>query len=153
MKAGLADTQKGMCEDKKFLEDLYEQCAKKKTEWDTECKTRAEDLLAHADTFKILDDDGALELFKKTFPSPAVLLQTEVSFEQIKQQALSMISSQGNYQIDLIGLFLRGKKVSLQIVAKRDATVGLFGKELVDDGDKKDICEMQVDKNVCLSFV
>ena len=86
MKAGLADTQKGMREDRKILEDMYEQCAKKETEWDTECKARAEDLLAHADTFKILDDDGALELAKETFPSPAFLLQTEVSFEQIQQQ-------------------------------------------------------------------
>ena len=82
MKVDRADTQKDMPEDNKFFKDMYEQCATKEMEWHIRCKTRAEELLARADIFKILYDDGALELFKRTFPSPAALLQTKVSSEQ-----------------------------------------------------------------------
>jgi len=147
MKADLTDSQKDMLEDKKFLGDMDEQCATKEKEWDIRCKTRTEELLALADTIKILNDDDALELFKKTLPSSAALLQTKVSFEQTRRQALSALSVHGNYQIDLIGLALRGKKVSFEKVIKMvDDMVVLLGKEQVDDDDKKEMCEMQIDK-------
>jgi len=49
MKADLSDTAQDMLEDKKFLEDMDEQCASKKKEWDIRCKTRTEELLARCD--------------------------------------------------------------------------------------------------------
>merc|ERR1719321_888368 len=91
MKADLSDTEQDMIEDKKFLGDMDEQCATKQKEWDIRCKTRTEELLALSDTIKILNDDDALELFKKTLPAPA-LLQTKVSSEQTRRQALTVLS-------------------------------------------------------------
>merc|ERR1719346_924592 len=68
MKNDLGDTQEALVEDKKFLANLEENCEKKKKEWEVIVKTRAEELAALADTIKVLNDDDALELFKKTLP-------------------------------------------------------------------------------------
>ena len=68
MKEDLDDTAKAMLEDKKFLAELEKGCATKQGVWDERCKTRTEELLALADTIKMLNDDDALELFKKTLP-------------------------------------------------------------------------------------
>ena len=55
-----------MIEDQKFLADLDKNCAQKKEEYAARVATRNEELLALADTIKILNDDDALEIFKKT---------------------------------------------------------------------------------------
>merc|ERR1719408_554127 len=73
LKEDLEDTKTSLEEDKKFLEDLEKNCATKKAEWAERCKTRADELLALADTIRILNDDDALELFKKTLPSPSLM--------------------------------------------------------------------------------
>jgi len=146
MKADLSDTEQDMLEDKKFLGDMDEQCASKKKEWDIRCKTRTEELLALGDTIKILNDDDALELFKKTLPAPA-LLQTKISADQTRRQALSLLSGHVDYQIDLIGLALRGKKVSfVKVIAMIDDMVVLLGKEQADDDNKRELCQLQLDK-------
>merc|ERR1719199_612181 len=72
----LEDTKEDLAESKKFLADLDVNCANKKKEWSMYQKMQGEELLALADTIKILNDDDALELFKKTLPgSAASLLQ------------------------------------------------------------------------------
>merc|ERR1719421_158892 len=68
MKEDLDDTAKALLEDKKFLADLDKNCALKTKEHEENMKMRGEELLALSDTIKILNDDDALELFKKTLP-------------------------------------------------------------------------------------
>merc|ERR1719188_2532894 len=85
LKEDLDDTSKALVDDKKFAADLDKNCATKKQEWEVRSKTRTEELLALADTIKLLNDDDALELFKKSLPS-ATLLQTKVSSEAVRQQ-------------------------------------------------------------------
>merc|ERR550514_1114147 len=68
MKADLGDTQESLLDDKKFAAELEKNCATKEAEWAEVCKTRSEEILALADTIKILNDDDALEMFKKTLP-------------------------------------------------------------------------------------
>merc|ERR1719377_14131 len=81
MKEDLDDTSKALAEDKKFLADLDKNCAIKTEEHAANMKLRGEELLALADTIKILNDDDALELFKKTLPSPsASFMQLQVTF-------------------------------------------------------------------------
>merc|ERR1719429_650492 len=77
MKEDLADTQATLAEDKTFLAELEKSCATKTAEWKERSKTRADELVALADTIKVLNDDDALELFKKTLPSPSSLLQVQ----------------------------------------------------------------------------
>merc|ERR1719434_676339 len=72
-KEDLDDTSKALAEDEQFLKDLESDCKTKDEEWATRCKIRAEELLAIADTIKILNDDDALDLFKKTLPTPSLL--------------------------------------------------------------------------------
>merc|ERR1719247_1349194 len=75
MKNDLSDSEAGLLEDKKFLVDMDKNCELKTKEWDERSKTRSDELLAIADTIKILNDDDALELFKKTLPSAASFVQ------------------------------------------------------------------------------
>merc|ERR1719421_2356431 len=79
MKEDLDDTQKALLEDQKFLGDLKKNCATKADEHAANMKLRSEELLALADTIKILNDDDALELFKKTLPGSASFLQLQVT--------------------------------------------------------------------------
>merc|ERR1719313_1686021 len=81
MKEDLDDTSKALLEDKKFLADLEKNCATKTKEHEANMKLRSEELLALADTIKILNDDDALELFKKTLPAgaSASLIQMKVN--------------------------------------------------------------------------
>jgi chromosome segregation ATPase len=147
MKGDLSDTQQDMLEDKKFLEGMDEQCAAKKKEWEERCKMRTEELLALSDTIKILNDDDALELFKKTLPAGSALLQTKLNTEQSRKQAITLLAAHKGYHLDLISMALRGKKVSFDKVIKMiDDMVALLGKEQADDDSKKEMCEMQIDK-------
>merc|ERR1719265_1501054 len=75
MKNDLGDTAEALAEDKKFLADLEKNCATKEAEWETVVKTRNEELLALADTIKVLNDDDSLELFKKTLPGAASFVE------------------------------------------------------------------------------
>merc|ERR1719321_1889357 len=77
MKEDVEDTVEALAEDKKFLADLEKNCAAKTKDWEYRSKMRSEEIIAIAETIKILNDDDALELFKKTLPSPS-LLQTRV---------------------------------------------------------------------------
>merc|ERR1740115_365731 len=147
MKGDLSDTAQSMIEDKKFLADLDKTCKTKQAEWDEICKIRNEELLALADTIKMLNDDDALEMFKKTLPGASVLLQTKVTSEEVRKQALEALSGQHSVGLDLISLSLRGKKVNFDKVIKMvDDMVALLKKEQQDDDDKKEMCEMQLDK-------
>merc|ERR1719162_1715566 len=76
----LDDTTEDLAESKKFFADLDINCANKKKEWSLYQKMQGEERIALADTIKILNDEDALELFKKTLPgSSASLLQVSVS--------------------------------------------------------------------------
>merc|ERR1719160_684343 len=85
LKEDLDDTTAAFMDDQKFLADLKKNCATKEKEWAERQKTRQEELLAIADTIKILNDDDALELFKKTLPS-ASFLQVQVTSKEVLQK-------------------------------------------------------------------
>merc|ERR1719305_522489 len=89
LKEDLDDTTKALAEDKKFLADLEKNCATKTEEHQANMKLRGEELLALADTIKILNDDDALELFKKTLPSPAAsFMELQVTAKEQQRRAL-----------------------------------------------------------------
>merc|ERR1719335_337813 len=75
MKIELEDTQAALDEDKAFLADMEANCDTKSKEWDTIVKTRSEEIVAISETIKILNDDDALELFKKAIPTAASFVQ------------------------------------------------------------------------------
>jgi septal ring factor EnvC (AmiA/AmiB activator) len=148
MKEDLEDTKDSLAEDKQFLADLDKSCSTKQAEWDTRCKLRTEEMLAIADTIKILNDDDALELFKKTLPGSASLLQVKVTSKEMKQMALATLQHvKGSVGVDLISLALKGKKVSMEKVIKMvDDMVVLLGDEQKADEAKKEQCEKDIDE-------
>jgi peptidoglycan hydrolase CwlO-like protein len=148
LKEDLEDTKESLAEDKQFLADLEKSCSTKQGEWDERCKLRTEEILAIADTIKILNDDDALELFKKTLPGSASLLQVKVTAKEMKQMALETLKGvKGKVGIDLISLALKGKKVSMEKVIKMvDDMVVLLGEEQEADEAKKEQCEKDIDE-------
>merc|ERR1719482_1830498 len=150
MKNDLGDTAEGIIEDKKFLADLKKNCATKEKEWAEICKMRQLELVALADTIKILNDDDALELFKKTLPSS--FMQIQVTAESMRARALSIVqqaqqtSKTGRPQLDFIALTLRGKKIGFEKVIKMidDMVVNLKAEQTADD-EKKEYCAVSLD--------
>ena len=67
------DTKKSLGEDKTSLTDLAKNCVIKNAEWSVCENLRAEEQLPLADTIDILNSDDALELFKQTLPTLALL--------------------------------------------------------------------------------
>merc|ERR1719405_346530 len=123
MKENLDDVSKSLVEDKKFLADLKKSCATKADEHAANMKLRSEELLALADTIKILNDEDALELFKKTLPgASASLLQLQVTVADERRQALAVIRSargQSKHpELSFLALALEGKKVDFGKVLK-----------------------------------
>eukprot|EP00427_Karlodinium_veneficum_P016327 CAMPEP_0169132508 /NCGR_PEP_ID=MMETSP1015-20121227/38819_1 /TAXON_ID=342587 /ORGANISM="Karlodinium micrum, Strain CCMP2283" /LENGTH=717 /DNA_ID=CAMNT_0009196843 /DNA_START=52 /DNA_END=2205 /DNA_ORIENTATION=- len=148
MKEDLDDTGKGLIEDKKFLADLKKNCATKAAEHAENMKMRSQELLALADTIKVLNDDDALELFKKTLPSSSSFMQLEVTAAQQRQQALATIraAQHGHPELSFIALALQGKKVDFgKIISMIDEMVVVLTKEQQSDNDKKEYCETQLD--------
>merc|ERR1719502_633922 len=87
----LEDTKEGLEEDKKFLADLDKNCDLKKKEWEAYKKVMGEEMIALADTIKVLNDDDALDLFKKTLPSGASFMQIQVTSKSLKKRALNTL--------------------------------------------------------------
>jgi len=152
MKQDLSDTQANLLEDQKFLANMDKNCAQKSAEYDANQKVRSEELLALADTIKLLNDDDALELFKKTLPaSSASLLQMKTGTASQRSLALAKIAeakskSGKNPSLDFIALALQGKKVDFGKVIKMiDSMVVTLQQEQTDDDNKKQYCAKQFD--------
>jgi len=156
MKNDLSETEAALLEDKQFLADLDKSCATKTSEWDERSKTRSEELLALADTIKLLNDDDALELFKKTLPSAsASLVQLRVSSDAMRGKALALVREAAGHpskeraRLELIALALAGKKMAAggfeKVIKMIDDMVKLLKEEQVADDDKKQYCLTQFD--------
>jgi len=147
LKQSLEDSQKSLAEDSAFLKDMATACKTKEAEWASRQTVRAEEMVAIGDTIKMLNDDDALELFKKALPA-ASLLQLKTTSRATKGRALAALqqAGQGDVRLNLIALALKGKKVSFaKVLVMIDDMVALLGKEQNDDNDKKEYCERMID--------
>merc|ERR1719313_429110 len=150
MKNDLGDTAAALAQDKEFLADMKKNCDKKSAEWETIVKTRNEELLALADTIKVLNDDDALELFKKTLPGAASFVQVEESSTSARVRALSAIRAVQKLDrphMDFIALAIQGRKIGFDKVIKMiDEMVVTLKTEQNDDDHKKEYCAKQFDQ-------
>jgi len=150
MKEDLDDTAKALAEDKKFLAELEKGCATKEAEWADRCKIRADELLALSDTIKILNDDDALDLFKKTLPSSS-FIQMQDRSKALRHRALVVLQAakgSKNPRLDFIALALRDQNSGTfdKVIGMIDEMVGILGEEQKADDDKKAYCEAELDK-------
>jgi len=152
MENDLEDTREDLAESKKFLADLDVNCENKKKEWAAYQKMMGEELLALADTIKILNDDDALELFKKTLPgSSASLLQVKITAKSMAKSALAVLKQGRNGgndpRVDFLEIALKGGKVGFEKIIKLiDELVATLKKEQEEDAAKKEYCEAEIDK-------
>jgi len=148
----LSDTQAALLEDKKYLGDMDKTCATKTGEHDANQKVRSEELVALADTIKLLNDDDALELFKKTLPGSSASFVQVTNTAGQQARALTSIAEakkhagRPNPGLDFIALAIQGKKVNFAKVVKMiDEMVATLKKEQNDDNDKREYCNKQFD--------
>merc|ERR1719389_1462419 len=150
MENDLEDTKESLAEDKKFLADLDKNCELKKKEWAEYKKMEAMEQVALADTIKVLNDDDALELFKKTLPSSASsFVQVQVTSTEMKKRAMAALKSghKADPRLDLIELAMHGGKLGFDKIIKMidDLVVDLKAEQSVDE-DKKKYCLDEFDK-------
>jgi len=153
MKNDLEDTEAALAEDKAFMADLKKNCDTKTAEWDDIVKTRSEEVVALSETIKLLNDDDALDLFKKTLPSPASsFVQVKVTSGSVRARALAVIhaaqklSKPSRQQLDFIALALHGNSVGFEkVISMIDEMVETLKKEQADDEAKKSYCATEFD--------
>jgi hypothetical protein len=153
MKNDLEDTSEGLAADQKFAENLKADCGKREAIHEKAKQMRAEEVVALADTIKILNDDDALELFKKTLPSAsASFVQMQESSGALRTRAETLISEArshmqpGHHRLDFVLLALHGRKVGFDKIVKLiDGLVATLKTEQQDDEHKKEYCEAQFD--------
>jgi septal ring factor EnvC (AmiA/AmiB activator) len=145
MKNELTDTEEALLADQEFLAGLDKACADKKADWAIRVQTRTDELSALADAIKMLNDDDALELFKKTLPSgSSSFVQMQVSASKARARALAML--RGHPQLEFIALALHGKKIGFEkVIIMIDEMVVNLKKEQQDDDNKKEYCAAQFD--------
>jgi len=148
----LEATKEQLGDDTLFAAELGKTCDTKAKEWEEVKATRAAELVALAETVKMLNSDDALELFKKTLASPSAsfvqLGQREVA---VRRKALSFIRAslyaERHPQIDFIEMALLGKTAGFEVVIKMiDDMVATLKKEQLDDDSKKVYCADSLDK-------
>jgi len=149
MKNDLGDTGEQMVQDKKFLADLGANCATKEKFFSENVQMRGQEIQALADTIKVLNDDDALELFKKALPGASTFFQISESTADMRARALSALASgkTRHVGVDFIVLSLQGKKAgSDKIVKLIDDLMAALKKEGQDDAEKKEYCAKQFDE-------
>mmetsp|Transcript_80895 Transcript_80895/g.147567 ORF Transcript_80895/g.147567 Transcript_80895/m.147567 type:complete len:706 (-) Transcript_80895:38-2155(-) len=147
--ADLENTKESLAEDQAFLANLEENCATKTSEWEEFKKMSNEELVALADTIKMLSDDDALELFKKALPSPS-LLQVQVQAKDVLQEAHKLLAvhrHRRDYRLDLISLTLHGKQADFSKVLKMiDDMIALLKDEQTSDETKVADCKRSLEE-------
>jgi hypothetical protein len=103
-----------------------------------------------ADTIKVLNDDDALELFKKTLPgASSSFVQVKVSNIAVRHRALDALRSgrKADPRLDFIALAMRGGKMGFgKIIKMIDEMVVELKAEQQTDADKKSYCLAEFDK-------
>merc|ERR1719247_723772 len=163
-KDSIEDTTTELADTEKLLSQLATECKTKEGEKAESCKVRAEEVKAISEAVSILNDDDALDVFKKARPS--ALMQEQLGFLQksngvankaMKAQALlsAVAKKVKSPQLNLLLFTLnsklqltsKGKTQDLSTVIKMiDDMVVLLGKDQTDDDKSKTFCEDELEK-------
>merc|ERR1719454_633732 len=149
----IEDTTAEMKETEAFVANLASTCETKKKEWAARSQMRSEEISAISEAIKVLNDDDALDLFKKTLALP----QTSMGFLQKKssdsvvlkaRNILSSIKGTHATQLALIQYSLKAKAVDFsKVLAMIDGMAKVLGKEQTDDDAQKKFCDEDLAKS------
>jgi len=161
-KDSLEDTTEELADTEKFISQLATECATKEKEWGEKCKVRAEEVKAISEAISILNDDDALDIFKKARPSALVqdqlgFLQKATNLAGKAQKAQAILAAaakkSNSAQMNLLLYTLnsklkgKGKTHGLDSVIKMiDDMVVILGKDQADDDKSKTFCEDELEK-------
>jgi len=161
----LEDTQKELADTEKFAAQLQSECGSKEAEWAERCTLRAEEVKAISECISILNDDDALDVFKKAVPSALVqeqvgFLQRSDSLASRTQKAQTILATAGrkfhSNQLDLL-LFTLNSKLKLGakahtqgmegVIKMIDDMVALLAKDQDDDAHQQTFCQDEFEKS------
>merc|ERR1719316_1179107 len=158
-KDALEDEKEEMAETQKFLATLESECATKEKEWAERSATRSQEIAAISEAIGILNDDDALDVFKKTMPSSFIQqtgsflqkLDTKASRTRKAQAILAGLQNKStNLKLFLYTMNAKLKQKSAggfdDVMKMIDDMVVLLGKNAADDEKQKAYCEDELDK-------
>ena len=150
------DTDAEIAETEGFLGNLAAQCAEKKAEWSDRQKMRSEEIAAISMAVKILNDDSALDLFKKTASlvqeSGMRFMQKSSSMSKVRraQAMVASLAKSGSHQttLSLIAAAMKTSAVDFgKITEMIDGMVGVLKSEQTDDDTQLAFCKSEFDKS------
>jgi len=159
-KDALEDAQDAAADATKFLATLEKDCADAGKKHAESTKLRSMEISAISDAIGILNDDDALDVFKKALPSSFVqtvgfLQQTDAKASRArKAQAIiaGLAGKTKNVQLNLM-LYTFSSKLKLKstggfddVIKMIDDMVVLLGKQQTEDEKQKTYCEDEFDK-------
>jgi predicted nucleic acid-binding Zn-ribbon protein len=164
-KNGLEDSTEEVADTEKALSSLKKQCAAKEKEYSAASKDRADEMAAISAAIGVLNDDDALDVFKKAVPA-AMIQEGATAFLQksshkasraIKAHAIlaSAAAKANSPQLNVMLMSLKSK-IRLgstsgahkfeEIVKMIDDMVVLLGKQQDEDDKMKEWCRVELDK-------
>eukprot|EP00397_Hematodinium_sp_SG-2012_P024150 GEMP01025142.1.p1 GENE.GEMP01025142.1~~GEMP01025142.1.p1 ORF type:complete len:696 (+),score=184.40 GEMP01025142.1:109-2196(+) len=149
-KADLKDTMAALSQDEQFQVNLRRTCEQKEHDFTERNKVRSEESKAIAETITILNDDDALDLFKKTLPGPGSSFLQSKGVDNVRKRAKNIINQVAktyrNNKFDFIALALSGKKVDFsKVIFMVEDMVKLLGKEQINDDAHREYCNKEFD--------
>lgn len=137
---------------REFLADLDGNCKKEVKLYNEAKATRAEELEGLGKAIAVLNDDDALEIFKKTLPTPSAFVQTGMKIDS-RLQAVAVIRETAKYskvpaRLNLLAYALQTGKVDFSKVLKMiDEMVAHLDQEQKGDNDQLKYCNSELEKN------
>merc|ERR1719238_1129065 len=149
----IEDTTAEMKETEAFVANLASTCATKKKEFGERQAMRAEEISAVSEAIKILNDDDALDLFKKTLS----LSQTSMRFLQTSSKhavalraarSLAAVAKKDPARAPRLALLqfsLKSKSVDFsKILAQIDGMMKVLAEEQKTDDETKTFCSKEI---------
>merc|ERR1719389_953320 len=153
----IEDTTAELNDTQAFLANLASQCATKKAEWAERSKIRTEEVAAISEAIKILNDDDALDLFKKTLSLEQEthkfgFLQTRKSAISTAARARDLVTAllpkmpAHQSQLELIEFGLKAKKVDFsKVISMIDGMSAVLKEEQKNDDAQKAFCDKDLE--------
>merc|ERR1719379_3113923 len=158
-KDALEDETEEMADTQKFLAELESSCGTKEKEWAARSATRSQEIAAISEAIGILNDDDALDVFKKAMPSSfaqqagSFLQKGDGKASRVKkaQAILEGLKNKSTHmKIFLYTMNAKLKQKSAggfdDVMKMIDDMVVLLSKQAGEDEKQKAYCEDELDK-------
>lgn len=124
---------KDLADAQEFLVNLKQACADKETEWEARQKQRADEIKAIGEAIEVLNDDDALDIFKKSVDQPeapaAALLQMNAKRANPRMRVAAMLKS-AKFQSKTVALL--AQSAAFQLASKQGVDFSKILK-MIDD--------------------